>query len=98
MLIMNDFCDKDIKNLFKNLCCSKCRNDFTIDSITIKEQDGEISVCNLKCMVCGKDFGDVLLKFNSKSVNHNPLVIVDGPPPITSDDVINAHRFIKKMK
>jgi len=44
------------------------------------------------------DFGDVVFNFNRKANTHSPMEIIDGPPPITSDDVIDAHRFIKKMK
>lgn len=95
---MKNFTEKEIKLLFKNLCCSKCRNDFTIDSITIKEREGDILVCNLKCTVCSMDFGDVVFNFNLKSDEHRSMKIIDGPPPITSDDVIDAHRFIKKLK
>ena len=95
---MSSLADKTVKKLFKNLCCSKCRNDFTKDSLTIKEQEGDILICNLKCLICEKDFGDVVLNFNRKSDRHEPLEIIDGPPPINSDDVINAHEFIKRMK
>ncbi len=89
---------KYLKQLLANLCCSKCRNDFDVDSIIIKEQEGSTFICNLRCQICGKDFGDVVLNINSKSNNHYPMDIIDGPPPITSDDVIDAHRFIKNMK
>lgn len=95
---MKNYTEKEIKTLFKNLCCSKCRNDFTSDSITVKEQESDILICNLKCQVCGMDFGDVVFNFNRKANTHSPMEIIDGPPPITSDDVIDAHRFIKKMK
>ena len=95
---MKNYTEKDIKTLFSNLCCSKCRNDFTSDSITVKEHEGDILICNLKCQVCGMDFGDVVFNFNKKSEFHNPMEIINGPPPITYDDVIDAHRFIKKMK
>lgn len=95
---MENFSEKDIKILLKNLCCSKCRNDFTSDSLTIKEREGNILICSLKCNLCGKDFGDVVFNFNRKSKEHSPLNIIEGPLPITTDDVIDAHRFIKKMK
>lgn len=36
------------------------------------------------------------VNFNRKSDKHLPLEIVDGPEPISYDDVIDAHRFIKK--
>ena len=95
---MAEFNLKEISNLFKNLCCSQCRNDFTSDSVSIKENEGDILICNLTCQICGKNFGDIVLNFNKKSNIHNALEIIDGPPPITADDVIDAHRFIKKMK
>lgn len=93
-----NFKPENIKSLFSNLCCSKCRNDFTHESITVKEKEGDILICNLKCQICEMDFGDIVFNFNKKSDTHNPMDIIDGPPPITSDDVIDAHRFIKKMK
>lgn len=95
---MKELTQKNIKILFSNLCCSKCKNDFTQESISIKNIEGDILICNLTCEKCGKDFGDTVLNFNQKSDKHNPLNIIDGPAPITTDDVIKAHRFIKKMK
>ena len=41
-----------------------------------------------KCANCGKDFGEIVFKFNRKAENHSPLEIVEGPPPIDFDDVI----------
>lgn len=95
---MQEFNSKEINNLFQNICCSRCRNDFTSESITVKEQEGDIFICNLTCQICGKDFGDIVLNYKKKSKFHLPLEVIDGPPAITTDDVIDAHRFIKKMK
>jgi len=95
---MEQFTNKDIKTLFSNLCCSKCRNDFTVDDITIKEQYSDTLICNLTCKKCFKDFGDIVFNFNRKSKKHSPMEIIDGPAPINADDVIDAHRFIKRMK
>ena len=53
-------------------------------------------LCSLSCEKCGKYFGEVVFNFNRKSNKHLPLEIVEGPPPISSDDVIEAHRFIKE--
>jgi hypothetical protein len=95
---MYNFTNEDIKNLFSNLCCSKCRNDFSAEDFTIKERHGDTLICNLTCKKCFKDFGDIVFNFNRKSKNHTPMEIIDGPAPINSDDVIDAHEFIKKMK
>ena len=95
---MKKLTQKDVKALFANLCCSRCKNEFTLDSIKIFDKDCDLLCCRLSCAKCGKDFGDVVLNFNRKSDKHSPLEIIDGPPPISVDDVIDAHKFIKKLK
>ena len=94
---MKNFTQKDIKTLFSGLCCSQCKNEFNDNSIKILERDCDILLCSLSCEKCGKDFGEVVFNFNRKSDCHLPLRIVEGPPPIDFDDVIEAHRFIRKM-
>ncbi len=93
---MKNYTQKDIKTLFSGLCCSHCKNEFTKNSIKVLEKDGDILLCNLVCEKCGKDFGNVVFNFNRKAENHTPLEILEGPPPISYDDVIEAHRFIRK--
>ena len=95
---MHSFTNEDIKNLFSNLCCSKCRNDFSIEDFTIKERHGDTLICNLTCKKCFKDFGDIVFNFNRKEKKHTSMEIIDGPLPISTDDVIDAHEFIKKLK
>ena len=92
---MKDFTQKDIKTLLSNLCCSKCRNDFDIDSIKVIESDKDIMICNLHCLKCDKDFGEIIFNYNKKSRIHTPLEVIEGPLPISTDDVIDAHNFIK---
>ena len=93
---MKHFTKKDIKTLFSGLCCSHCKNEFTQSSIKILEKDGDILLCNLTCEKCGKDFGNVVFNFNRKTEKHTPLEVLEGPSPIAFDDVIEAHRFIRK--
>ena len=95
---MKKLTQKDVKALFANLCCSRCKNEFTLDSIKILDKDCDTLHCRLLCAKCGKDFGDIVLNFNRKSDKHMPLEIIDGPAPISVDDVIDAHKFIKKLK
>ena len=92
---MKKFTQNDIKTLFTKLCCSRCKNEFSINSIKILEQDCDMMLCSLSCEKCGKDFGEVVFNFNRKADKHLPLEIVEGPPPISSDDVIAALRFIR---
>ena len=93
---MKSFTQKYIKTLFSGLCCSRCKNEFTKNSIKILERDCDILLCSLSCEKCGKDFGEIVFNFNRESDKHLPLEIVEGPPPIDFDDVIEAHRFIKE--
>ena len=87
----------DFKQLFSNLCCSQCKNDFIIKGLNVIELSSDIIIANLSCSFCGKDFGKIILNYNKKSKNHSSLEVIEGPPPITSDDVINAHKFIKNL-
>ena len=93
---MKSFTQRDIKSLFSNFCCSYCRNDFSVESFSVKEEYGDLLVCNLKCEKCGKDFGDIVFNFNRLAKTHKALEVIDGPEPISVDDVIDAHEFIKK--
>lgn len=93
---MKKLTQKDIKTLYSGLCCSRCKNEFDINSFNIIERDGDVLICNLLCEKCGKDFGEIVFNYNKKVEKHLPLEIVEGPPPISTDDVIDAHRFIKE--
>lgn len=91
---------KKLKTLFSNLCCSVCKNSFDEDSIIIKREEAGLSVVNLVCQNCGKNFGVAFLGFSDieiKNENELPLEVQEGPEPITYDDVIDAHRFIRSL-
>lgn len=85
-----------VNTLFSGLCCSRCKNNFSKNSFKILEKERDILICNLTCEKCGKDFGEVVLNLNRHAEKHAPLEIIEGPPPIDYDDVIDAHRFIKE--
>ena len=89
---------KKIEKLFNNLCCSHCRNSFDEDSVKVKREEEGLTVISLECQKCGKNFGVAFLGFSDIDVkNYEPLEVQDGPEPISCDDVIEAHRFIKKL-
>ena len=90
---------KKIEKLFSNLCCSQCKNGFDEDSIVVKRDEGGLLVVGLECKHCGKNFGVAFLGFSDIDVkNYEPLEVVEGPDPISYDDVIDAHRFIKNLE
>jgi hypothetical protein len=92
---MKQITQKDIKTMLSDLCCSRCKNEFSKNSIKIIERDCDILICSLSCEFCHKDFGTVILNYDKKSKTHTPLKILEGPPPIDYDDVIEAHKFIR---
>lgn len=97
---------RKIAALFKDLCCSKCKSDFDENSVVIMREeqgdDGEMLVFKLVCPSCGKSFGVAFLgtsDLDVKNYDEEDLVlkIQEGPSPISTDDVLDAHKFIKSM-
>lgn len=97
---------RKIATLFKDLCCSVCKSDFEEKSVQImreeKDSDEEMIVLRLTCQECGKSFGVAFLgisDFELKNYNEDDLVlkVQEGANPISADDVLDAHRFIKKL-
>lgn len=100
---------RKIAALFKDLCCSVCKSDFDEKSVIImrqeKKEDEEMIVLRLVCQKCGKSFGvaflgisDLDLK-NYKEISEEELAlkVQVGAKPISTDDVLDAHKFIKKL-
>ncbi len=88
--------------LFKDLCCSRCKSDFDESSVQIVRQEPSMLVLKLVCPVCHKDFGIAFLgisasDFINDSEERQVLKIQEDLPPITDDDVLNAHEFIKNL-
>ncbi len=92
--------EKSLKVLFSNLCCSHCKAEFDENSIQIKRREEGLIVTHLVCQHCGKSFGVAFVGVNNIAVKEPdsiPLVVQEGPDPISYDDVIDAHRFIKDL-
>lgn len=89
---------KNLTKLFKNLCCSVCKEGFTDDSFIVKRDEAGLLVVNLQCQNCGKKYGIAFLGFSNINVkDEEPFEVIEGPDPISYDDVIDAHRFIKNL-
>lgn len=94
-----------IKRLFADLCCSQCKHDFEEDSIKVLREDEGLYVIQVTCAECNKSFGLAFLGLESISLKPDeiedeyvPLTIQEGPAPISADDVIDAHKFIKNLE
>lgn len=97
---------RKVVTLFKELCCSSCKSDFDEKSVQIMREetnpDGEMIVLRLTCNECGKSFGVAFLGISDlelKNYTEEDLALVpqSGPSPISTDDVLDAHKFIKKL-
>lgn len=94
-----------ITRLFADLCCSQCKEDFDENSIKIMREDEGLYVIQVTCEHCSKSFGlaflgleSITLKPDEVEDEYVPLKIQEGPEPITADDVIDAHQFIKNLE
>ena len=97
---------RKIVTLFKDLCCSACKSDFDEKSVQIMREENtpeeEMIVFRLACQECGKSFGVAFLgisDFDLKDYSEEDLTlkVQDGASPISTDDVLDAHKFIKKL-
>lgn len=97
---------RKIATLFRELCCSACKADFDEKSVSImreeKTPDEEMLVCRLTCQSCGKSFGVAFLGISdldlkNYSEDELALQVQTGPNPISTDEVLDAHKFIKKL-
>lgn len=92
----------NIQKLFSDLCCSNCGHDFDEDSIFVLREEEGLFVLQVVCPNCQKYFGIAILGVESIAVKDKKddklaLQVKDLPEPISSDDVIEAHRFIKNL-
>ncbi|MBR1681627.1 hypothetical protein IJ707_07545 [bacterium] len=94
--------DSKIDVMFKNLCCSRCKSDFSDESVRFLRKEDAMIVINLHCNRCGKDFGVAFI--GTKNLNaeffdreKTPLRMIEDLPPISKDDVLDAHKFIKDL-
>lgn len=93
---------RKVATLFKELCCSACKSDFDESSILIMREEEELIVFKLICPNCSKSFGVAFLglsDFELKNYTEDDLSlqVQEGADPISADDVIDAHKFIKKL-
>lgn len=98
--------ERKVVTLFKELCCSVCKSDFTEESVSVMRQENtpeeEMLVLRLACKNCGKSFGVAFLGISDLELKNYTeddlaLKVKTGAEPINSDDVLNAHKFIKQL-
>ena len=93
---------RKIATLFKELCCSRCKSDFDEDSVMIMREEDEMIALKLVCNECGKSFGVAFLGISDLELKNYDeedfaLVTQKCPAPISVDEVLDAHKFIKEL-
>lgn len=97
---------RKISALFSELCCSDCKSDFDENSVRVmreeKTKGEEMLVVRIVCSNCGKSFGVAFLgisdlEFKDYADEDLTLHVQEGPKPISVDDVLDAHQFIKTL-
>lgn len=95
---------RKIATLFKNLCCATCKADFDENSVFILRKENnaeeEMIVFKLICQQCGKSFGVAFLGISDLEIQNYSeddlvLQVQDGAAPISTDEVLDAHKLIK---
>lgn len=99
---------KKFVKMLDELCCSECRASFDEDSIDIVRNEENLYVVKVVCSNCQKSFGLAMLGLNSidfkdeiKQINFSDddlkFRIDVEDEPISYDDVLDAHEFIKNI-
>ena len=88
-----------IKLIFTNMVCSCCDTQFTPDCIEIIRVEDNIAVVKIVCQNCHKNYGIAIIGIEESAQNDTfeDYVQIPDLPPITTDDVIEAHNFINKL-
>jgi len=88
-----------VKLIFSKMVCSCCDEPFTEDSVDIIRVEDNIAIVKIVCTHCQKNYGIAIVgieNIDSDEIDIDHVQIPDLPA-ITTDDVIEAHKFIDKL-
>ena len=88
-----------VKLIFSKMICSCCDQQFTPDCVEIIRIEGNVAVVKIVCTHCGKNYGIAMVGIETIGGENEEQdeVLTPGLPPINTDDVIEAHKFIESM-
>lgn len=104
---MNDF--RLIQEHFSNLNCPNCDSNFSQDGIKLLKKENDFWIVKIFCNTCNTLAGIAIVGIEHLEINgskkeiknieltDNDIKKFSGKPPITTDDVIEAHNFIKNL-
>ena len=77
------------------MICLNCKNVFNENSVNIVRFEQGLCVVKIVCQTCGKSFAVAFLGLDDLIFQKD--LAKNDAPPITSDDVIDAHNFFKNL-
>ncbi|MEW5821037.1 MAG: hypothetical protein AB1782_12670 [Cyanobacteriota bacterium] len=94
-----------VKNFFSSMHCSKCHNLLKPDGITLLREESNFYVVKIICIDCNQPVGLAIVGIQPREPKEYTIekedYIEKGPdnnaPPITYDDVIDAHQFFSNL-
>ena len=92
--------EKYVKLIFSKMVCSCCDNQFTPESVEIIRIEDNCAIVKIQCTTCNKNYGIAMVGIEKIDISPNleqEDSIVPEMPPITLDDVIDAHKFIDNL-
>ena len=88
-----------IKLMFTHMVCSCCDHPFTPDCVEIIRIEGNCAVVKIECTTCHKNYGIAIVGIETVGADEaeQDNVLIPDLPPITDDDVLEAHEFIDNL-
>lgn len=96
--IMNT--EQYVKLIFSKMVCSCCDNQFTPESIEIIRIEENCAIVKIQCSTCNKNYGIAMVGIEKIEIAPSEdidNVLVPDMPPISLDDVIDAHKFFDSL-
>ena len=89
-----------VKLIFSKMVCSCCDNQFTPECVEIIRIEDNCAVVKIQCTHCNKNYGIAMVGIEKIEIvppDNVDKVFIPNLPPITTDDVIEAHKFIDSL-
>lgn len=98
-----------VQDFFCKMHCSNCKSHFKPDGIKLLKEESGYYIIRLTCIECNQPVGIAIVGIKEPPLidaNDPPLLTdhlmkkgnqEEEPPPISYNDVINAHKFFSNL-
>lgn len=98
---------ESVQEFFCSMHCSRCQESLKPDGISLVREEENFYVIKITCVDCNQPVGLAIVGISPQDVENERLlpapsgqlevVEEDGPPPISYDEVIDAHQFFSDL-